>query len=44
VKAIIVTDRAAGIAGMALADRPEPQPAINDVLVEVQPPASSTPN
>jgi NADPH:quinone reductase-like Zn-dependent oxidoreductase len=34
-KAIVVTDRAAGAAGMKLAERPEPQPAINDVLVEV---------
>jgi NADPH:quinone reductase-like Zn-dependent oxidoreductase len=34
-KAITVTDQAAGTAGMKLADRPEPQPAINDVIVEV---------
>lgn len=34
-KAIIVTDEAAGTAGMTLAERPEPAPAINDVLVEV---------
>ncbi|MFJ5063077.1 NADP-dependent oxidoreductase [Streptomyces nigra] len=34
-KAIVVTDRAAGTAGMALAERPEPAPAGNDVLVEV---------
>ena len=34
-KAITVTDQAAGTAGMTLADRPEPQPAINDVLVAV---------
>jgi NADPH:quinone reductase-like Zn-dependent oxidoreductase len=34
-KAITVTDEAAGTAGMKLADRPEPQPAINDVIVEV---------
>ncbi|OWJ69003.1 NADP-dependent oxidoreductase [Inquilinus limosus] len=34
-KAIIVTDQAAGTAGMTLAERPEPQPAINDVIVEI---------
>jgi NADPH:quinone reductase-like Zn-dependent oxidoreductase len=34
-KAIVVTDQAAGTAGMKLAERPEPQPAINDVVVEV---------
>jgi NADPH:quinone reductase-like Zn-dependent oxidoreductase len=34
-KAIVVTDQAAGMAGMTLAERPEPQPAINDVVVEV---------
>jgi len=34
-KAIVVTDQAAGTAGMKLADRPEPQAAINDVVVEV---------
>ena len=34
-KAITVTDQAAGTAGMTLADRPDPQPAINDVLVHV---------
>src|SRR6476659_7460899 len=34
-KAIVVTDRAAGTAGMTLAERPEPQPAINDVVVQV---------
>jgi NADPH:quinone reductase-like Zn-dependent oxidoreductase len=34
-KAIIVTDQAAGFAGMKLVQRPEPQPAINDVVVEV---------
>src|SRR5499426_1954253 len=34
-KAIVVTDRAAGTAGMTLADRPEPHAAINDVLVQV---------
>jgi NADPH:quinone reductase-like Zn-dependent oxidoreductase len=34
-KAIVVTDQAAGTKGMKLADRPEPQVAINDVLVEV---------
>lgn len=34
-KAIIVTDQSAGTAGMKLAERPEPQPAINDVVVRV---------
>src|SRR6516162_7623267 len=34
-KAIAVTDQAAGTAGMTLAKRPEPQAAINDVVVEV---------
>src|SRR5579884_3315150 len=34
-KAIVVTDRATGIAGMTLVDRPEPTAAINDVVVEV---------
>jgi NADPH:quinone reductase-like Zn-dependent oxidoreductase len=34
-KAIVVTDPAAGTAGMKLVERPEPQAAINDVLVEV---------
>jgi NADPH:quinone reductase-like Zn-dependent oxidoreductase len=34
-KAIVVTDQAAGTAGMKLAGRPEPHAAINDVVVEV---------
>jgi NADPH:quinone reductase-like Zn-dependent oxidoreductase len=34
-KAIVVTDRAAGTAGMTLVDRPVPHAAINDVVVEV---------
>jgi NADPH:quinone reductase-like Zn-dependent oxidoreductase len=34
-KAIVVTDQAAGTAGMRLVERPEPQAAINDVVVEV---------
>jgi NADPH:quinone reductase-like Zn-dependent oxidoreductase len=34
-KAIVVTDQAAGTAGMTLAERPEPLPAINDVVVQV---------
>jgi NADPH:quinone reductase-like Zn-dependent oxidoreductase len=34
-KAIIVTDQAAGTAGMKLAVRPEPRAAINDVVVQV---------
>src|SRR3954465_7634698 len=33
-KAIVVTDQAAGTAGMTLVERPEPQPAINDVVIE----------
>jgi NADPH:quinone reductase-like Zn-dependent oxidoreductase len=35
VKAIVVTDQAAGTAGMTLGERPEPSPAINDVVVAV---------
>jgi len=34
-KAIIVTDQAAGTAGMKFAQRPEPTASINDVIVEV---------
>jgi NADPH:quinone reductase-like Zn-dependent oxidoreductase len=34
-KAIVVTDEAAGTAGMRLVERPEPPAAINDVIVEV---------
>src|SRR6201984_2950829 len=34
-KAIVVTDQTAGTAGMKLAERPEPQAAINDVRVQV---------
>lgn len=34
-KAIVVTDQAAGTAGMKLVERPEPQPALNDVVVRV---------
>src|SRR5690242_14121761 len=34
-KAIVVTDEAAGRAGMTLVDRPEPPAAINDVIVEI---------
>jgi NADPH:quinone reductase-like Zn-dependent oxidoreductase len=34
-KAIVVSDEAAGTAGMTLTERPEPEPASNDVLVEV---------
>jgi NADPH:quinone reductase-like Zn-dependent oxidoreductase len=33
-KAIVVTDQAAGTAGMKLVERPEPQAAINDVVVQ----------
>jgi NADPH:quinone reductase-like Zn-dependent oxidoreductase len=35
VRAIVVTDEAAGTAGMTLVERPEPEAAINDVVVEV---------
>jgi NADPH:quinone reductase-like Zn-dependent oxidoreductase len=35
-KAIVVTDQAAKAAGITLAERPEPTPAINDVVVEVR--------
>jgi len=34
-KAIVVTDQSAGTAGMKLAERPEPQAAINDVIVQI---------
>jgi len=34
-KAIVVTDQAAGTAGMTLVERPEPQAAINDVVVRI---------
>src|SRR5262245_43494297 len=34
-KAIVVADQAAGTAGMKLVERPEPQAAINDVVVQV---------
>ncbi len=34
-KAIVVTDQAAGTAGMKLVERPKPQPSINDVVVQV---------
>ena len=34
-KAIVVTDQAAGTAGMKLEERPKPQAAINDVVVQV---------
>jgi NADPH:quinone reductase-like Zn-dependent oxidoreductase len=34
-KAIVVSDEAAGTAGMTLVERPEPPAAINDVVVEV---------
>lgn len=34
-KAIVVMDEAAGTAGMKLVERPEPQAAINDVVVQV---------
>src|SRR5271155_3251828 len=34
-KAIVVTDQAAGTAGMKLAERPEPSASINDVIVQI---------
>lgn len=34
-KAIIVKDQAAGMLGMTLGERPEPEAAVNDVLVQV---------
>lgn len=34
-KAIVVTDKGADLAGMAVVERPEPQAAINDVVVAV---------
>src|SRR3954449_7371095 len=34
-KAVVVTDQGAGTAGMKLVQRPQPQAAINDVLVQV---------
>ncbi|RAG81806.1 NADP-dependent oxidoreductase [Streptacidiphilus pinicola] len=34
-KAIVVTDEAVGTAGMTLVERPVPQAAINDVIVEI---------
>jgi NADPH:quinone reductase-like Zn-dependent oxidoreductase len=34
-KAIVVTDQAKGTAGMKLVERPEPQAAINDVVVQI---------
>src|SRR5499427_302821 len=34
-KAIVVTDQSAGTAGVKLVERPEPQAAINDVVVQI---------
>lgn len=34
-KAIAVTDEVAGTAGMTLVERPEPEAAINDVVVQL---------
>src|ERR1700741_2494345 len=34
-KAIVVTDQAAGTAGVTVMERPEPQAAINDVVVQI---------
>ena len=35
-KAITVTDQAQGLSGMTLTERPDPTPAINDVVVQVR--------
>jgi NADPH:quinone reductase-like Zn-dependent oxidoreductase len=35
VKAIVVSDQTAGMAGMTLMERPEPSAAINDAIVQV---------
>ena len=34
-KAIVVTEQAAGVSGMKLVERPEPKAAINDVVIQV---------
>ncbi len=34
-KAIVATDQVAGTAGVKLVQRPEPQAAINDVVVQI---------
>ena len=34
-KAVVVTDQAAGTSGMTLAERPEPEATGNDVVVQV---------
>jgi threonine dehydrogenase-like Zn-dependent dehydrogenase len=34
-KAIVVMDQAAGMRGMTLTNRPEPKPAVNDVVVRI---------
>ena len=34
-KALVVTDRSAGLAGLKLVERPEPSAAINDVIVQI---------
>jgi NADPH:quinone reductase-like Zn-dependent oxidoreductase len=34
-KAIVVKDQAAGTAGMTLVERPDPEPAVNEVVVQV---------
>src|SRR5690349_24730082 len=34
-KAIVVTDQSAPAAGLTLVERPEPTPALNDVVVEI---------
>ena len=41
VRAIVVTDQAAGTAGMTLTEQPEPRAAVNDAIVQVHHPRSS---
>src|ERR1044071_9903695 len=43
-KAIVVTDQAAGTAGMKLEERPEPQAAINAAVVQIQASAFAPPH
>ena len=35
-KALVVTDQSAGMAGVKMVERPEPWAAINDVVVQIQ--------
>jgi NADPH:quinone reductase-like Zn-dependent oxidoreductase len=34
-KALVATDQTAGMAGVKLVERPEPQAAINDVVIQI---------